>query len=356
MDVSAVFLIVGILPSLGIFYFSYANWPLAYNLQIDYFVLLLITFIIAIGYFVTTPSSGGRNSNPIGYVGAIIPMFLFILPVIFCIGGISLFYKGLPAGEPGIPHIILKWSFLIIAIPLFLATLYGIIEKNYIKAMMYTPDTVRHYLYSKLIASENISTKAYYQLENTIAKIITTKERQNDLLLLSKIPNILNHILTDGFGNTHYVQVEPSINTIINDNRVLVARTACRQSNIKQDPEFMSDILNDLAYQRYDYPEPVILSLLDCADIEKLNVFRGMISENENFIRTIWFNYPSLRPYYYFTNGDKHIGIIKEIKEKKQSLGDIKKILKNLDNFNDLEKDHIKNYDALYTYLMSIEN
>lgn len=130
MRVPIIFLLIGVFPSIAIFYFTYGNWPLAYDLQVDYFIILLVLFVAINIYFSNAHSSSSRNSSPIGYAGMLIPMILLVLPVILLIGGISFFYKDLPASEPGLLHSTVKWASIVILIVSSTTVTYSTIKRK----------------------------------------------------------------------------------------------------------------------------------------------------------------------------------------------------------------------------------
>jgi len=108
------------LPSMAIYYFTNGDWPLAFELQTNYFILLTTLFIILFFYWKIQygPKSLRADNIAVDVFVLILAIIIFLL-TIAPIGAISLFYQDLPIGEPGMFKPYIKWgliSFLSITI------------------------------------------------------------------------------------------------------------------------------------------------------------------------------------------------------------------------------------------------
>lgn len=277
MQFFVLYIFIAIIPSLTIYYFTYGNWPLAFKIQIGYFVLLIVIAIVFFLKSINNIGSGGRGSNQIGAAGAIFGFFISLIPFVLSVGGIAFFYKGIPSGEPGVLNSIIKWGFIIITVTSLIFMRY-----IYIRPISYLPKFIKQPLYIKLIDKDfDVYSSYHLELRRIVKRDMIKSDKVSDLLILSR-----NRDLLDIMIFYEKTLPEDEKKNVMN-NKMLIIQSICSQKKETAYPndEDIKDILSRLSYKKA--PRLILMEFIKCIEsgdefnISNLNddEFRGLILE-----------------------------------------------------------------------------
>lgn len=309
-----ILIILSIFPSIGIYYFSYGNWPLAYKLQIGFSIFLLIYVIVIIMNMLSNGfSSGGRGSNNIGAGGALIGMVIIIgVGCVLINGSISFLYRGKLAGTPGILNPYIKWGTIIIVGGATVILLPAYIRSEYIHMISYLPNYVKHPIYLKKI-NGSLSHNEEHQFKGIIEKNILQSDEISDILILSKNETLLYYILEGDFWGSDNKKIID--NAKVADNQIKVIQSFCSKKEETNYPNkaYRLQLLELLNHSKTN--TKVILEYIKCIDPTDADAIDtgATFYKDDEFITLVWTQYPYLRPYYFHRDGKKQIEIISKI-------------------------------------------
>lgn len=278
-----LYFVAGVLPSVAIYYFTNGNWPLAFKLQLGLLAVLLIAYVVLWQQFLTGGSGGGRGSNPIGAVGAIGAVLVFLAPLPIGVGLVALFYKGVPAGDPGLLVRPIKWMFLTGVASVLGLFIYHLINNNLYSKLYILPKLVKHPLYTRLL-EDTLSPQRRDQLEESLRGEMKESDNLDTVLILSRNKSLLYAVVDSDseYGNFY---------------RETVLTSLC--DNVTETGYPDHDVIKNIYYgaTREEEPSPnLVLILLDCMKKAGAAPNSDYTTINDNVLTTkIWDDYPDFR-------------------------------------------------------------